>query len=85
MKCRTKQTFYSHFYSDFSIKSDGKEEDLWVQRKLTEEEETEGGRVRWRELDEEKKAEAGKVEKKELWPRTRRRARRSRKQTFMSP
>ena len=35
------------------------------QRKLTEEEETEGGRVRWRELDEEKKAEAGEVEKKE--------------------
>ena len=33
------------------------------QRKLTEEEETEGGRVRWRELDEEKKVEAGEVEK----------------------
>ena len=35
------------------------------QRKLTEEEETEGGRVRWCELDEEKKAEAGEVEKEE--------------------
>ena len=35
------------------------------QRKLTEEEETEGGRVSWCELDEEKKAEAGEVEKEE--------------------
>ena len=35
------------------------------QRKLTEEEETEGGRVRWCEFDEEKKAEAGEVEKEE--------------------
>ena len=33
------------------------------QRKLTEEEETEGGRVRWCELDEEKKAETVEVEK----------------------
>ena len=41
MKCRTKQTFYSHVYSDFSIKSDGKEEDLCVSEKLTKQE-TEG-------------------------------------------
>ena len=52
MKCRTKQTFYSHVYSDFSIKSDGKEEDLCVSEKLSKQE-TEG-----RELakDEEEKA-----------------------------
>ena len=52
MKCRTKQTFHSHFYSDFSIKSDGKEQDLCVSEKLTRQE-TEG-----RELakDEEEKA-----------------------------
>ena len=42
MKCRTKQTFHSHFYSDFSIKkSDGKEEDLCVSEKLSKQE-TEG-------------------------------------------
>ena len=54
MKCRTKQTFYSHFYSDFSsIKSDGKEEDLCFSE--IEKQETEG-----RDLakDEEEKAEA---------------------------
>ena len=54
MKCRTKQTFYSNFNSDFSIKrlSDGKEEDLCVSEKLSKQE-TEG-----RELakDEEEKA-----------------------------
>ena len=53
MKCRTKQTFHSHFYSDFSIKkSHGKEEDLCVSEKLSKQE-TEG-----RELakDEEEKA-----------------------------
>ena len=36
------------------------------QRKLTEEEETEGGRVRWCELDEEKKAETGEGREKSI-------------------